>query len=392
LERLPPSAPRPALELLGKILAVSPSAASTAALRLGFFDKAFSWQALISFADEQEVFAPLILALRQRSLLLPVPRAAEARDKHITSKLNSMYDQHLARQADLRDQLVTIIAAFNRRQITPLLIKGACHLTATEGWQLARGMRDLDLVVKPDQAGDAFNVLKQLGYQQAEALDYSSYHHLAPMLLRDRHGAVELHTEALADSAEHVLTTKEAWALASSQHFQGADFYALPAAWHLLHGLLHHQVSDRGHARHLLALKGLWEFSMGANEVPREGWNLMAGHMEARSQLDVLASWIMQAHRVFGLPVPDSVTISGAARDHADTTLRRAAWPYPARRAMFIADQLRFAFDRETLASRYGSEPGQSTLGIAGKHVAYLVGKYRGDAWRRIVGSSKRVS
>jgi hypothetical protein len=40
----------------------------------------------------------------------------------------------------------------------------------------------------------------------------------------------------------------------------------------LLHGLLHHQLADRGHARHMLAIKGLWEFSRVGTEVsqPRQ--------------------------------------------------------------------------------------------------------------------------
>ena len=394
LERLPPSASRPALELLGKILELNPTAASTAALRLGFFNNGFSWPALVAFANAHELLPPLVLALRQRSLLFPVPQAADAdtRDKHITSRLTSAYNEHLARQDDLRDQLVAIVAALNRRKITPLLIKGACHLTATEGWSLARGMRDLDLVVRPEQADDAKDVLIALGYWSDDTSELSGQHHLAQMQRRDRHGAVEIHTAALAFNAAHVLTDDEIWQLSSSRNFQDASFCALPAAWHLLHGVLHHQVSDRGHARYLLALKGLWEFCMAANELSNDEWRLIASHMEARGRLDVLSSWIVQANRLFGLAVPDVVQISDAARDHADTTLRRAAWPYPARRALFIADQLRFAFDRETLALRYDSDPGQSTLGIAGKHLVYLARKYRGDALRRVVGSSKRVS
>src|ERR1700738_2407718 len=123
LERLPPSVSHSDLTLLGKILEVRPTAASTTALRLGFFDKYFSWASLVDFANAHDLLAPLIFALRERSLLFPVPHSSDSatREKHVTSRLTSTWNQHLERQDDLRDQLLTIIAALNEGEITPLL-------------------------------------------------------------------------------------------------------------------------------------------------------------------------------------------------------------------------------------------------------------------------------
>ena len=394
MERLPPSVSHSALNLLGKILEIRPAAGSTTALRLGFFDQTFSWPSLLNFANEHDLLAPLVFALRQRSLLFPVPHAAGAdtQEKHITSRLTSAYNQHLFRQDDLRDQLFTIMAALNERQIIPLLIKGAYHLTVMEGWSAARGMRDLDILVRPAQVGDATAALKSLGYQFAYLPELDGQNHLPQMQLRDRHGAVELHTGALAFNAERLLPTDGIWELSSPRDFRGTHFRTLPAAWHVLHGLLHHQVADRGHARHILALKGLWEFSMGASELSAQDWRLIVAHMEDRGQIDVVSSWVAQANSLFGLPIPESVKISDVARHHASQTLRRAAWPYPLRRAMFITDQFGFAFHPETLALRYGSGRQRSKLGMAGKHLIYLVRKYRGDALRRLIGSNRRIS
>ena len=59
---------------------------------------------------------------------------------------------------------------------------------------------------------------------------------------------------------------------------------------------------------------------------------------------------------------------------------------------MFITDQFGFAFHPETLALRYGSRRQRSKLGMAGKHLIYLVRKYGSDALRRLIGSNRRIS
>ncbi|WP_291574603.1 nucleotidyltransferase family protein [Bradyrhizobium sp.] len=394
MERLPPSVSHSDLALLGKILEVRPTTASSAALRLAFFDKCFSWPSLVEFANAHDLLAPFVLALRDRSLLFPVPHTCDSatREKHVTTRLTSTWNQHLERQDDLRDQLLTIIAALNEREITPLLIKGACHLTEMEGWSVARGMRDLDIVVQPAELGDATAALKLLGYEFANLPELDGQHHLLQMQLSDRHGAVELHSNALAFNAEPLLPTDRIRELSVNRDFRGTQFRKLPAAWHVLHGLLHHQVADRGHARHLLALKGLWEFSMGANELSARDWHVIIAYMENSGQIDVLLSWVAQGNSLFGLPIPETVRITENARAHASETIRRAAWPYPLRRAMFITDQFGFAFHPDTLAQRYGSRRERSKLGMAGKHLIYLLRKYRGDALHRLIGSNRRIS
>lgn len=394
MERLPPSVSHSDLTLLGKILEVRPTTASSSALRFAFFDERFSWPSLVEFATAHDLLAPLVFALRERSLLLPVPHTLDsaAREKHITTRLTSTWNQHLERQDDLRDQLLTIIAALNEREITPLLVKGACHLTELEGWCKARGMRDLDIVVQPAQLGGAATALELLGYEFAHPPELDGLHHLPEMHLRDRHGAVELHSNALAFNAEPVLPSNRIWELSTLQVFRGKRFRTLPAAWHILHGLLHHQVADRGHARHLLALKGLWEFSMGASKLSAQDWHPIIGHMANGGQSDVLLSWVAQANLLFGLQIPEPITITENAMVHARETTRRAAWPYPLRRAMFITDQFGFAFRADTLALRYGSRHKRSKLGLAGSHLIHLFRKYRGDALSRIVGSNRRIS
>jgi hypothetical protein len=284
----------------------------------------------------------------------------------------------------LRAQLVAILAALNSHGIVPLLLKGAVHLTiAQPEWHEARSMRDLDILVAASEAETANRVLSSMGYRpdhDPPPLD----RHLPELRLPDRSGTVEIHTEALAFSARHALTTEEVWTRAEPQTFAGTALQLLPPEWHLLQGMLHHQIADRGHARRLLAIKGLWEFAMVGSGVSPSAWHAIIEHAEKRGILDVLASWVVQANRLFGFKSPDGLVVSAEARKHAEATFSRARVPYQVRQAAFVFDRLRFAFNRETLAIRYGRS---QNVGLAAlRHFVFLMRRYRSQLAQRWPG------
>jgi hypothetical protein len=287
--------------------------------------------------------------------------------------LPAAYREHLERQADLREQLSAVLSALNAQGIVPLLLKGAVHLTASEGqWHEARAMRDLDILVRAGDAEQASQVLSSLGYRpdpDPPPLD----RHLPEFWAPGRAGTIEIHTEALSFNAREALTTPEVWAHAQAGSFAGTKFMVLPAEWHLLHGLLHHELADRGHARRSLALKGLWEFTKIAGTVSPQGWHDIIEHAEARGILEVLASWTIQANRLFGLSAPPKLMSSDAGSKHADATFRRARASYQMRQALFVADKLRFAFSPQTLALRYGEHQNRGSTVL--RHLGFL--------WRR---------
>jgi hypothetical protein len=376
LDRLPRTiTDQDLLALLGAVLANDPTPQSTGELRLRSFQPGFSWQALVDLAIAHEVLPPLVFGLNQRSLLLPVPArlSEEARTAHVTSRLASAYRQHLDRQADLRAQLEVALAALNGEGIVPVLLKGALHLTmAQPEWHEARGMRDLDILVPASEAANANRILSSLGYRpdhDPPPID----RHLPELRLPDRAGTIEIHTEALSFPARYAFTTGEVLSRAVTRSFAGASIQVLPPEWHLLHGMLHHQLADRGHARRMLAIKGLWEFSRVGAEIPPVGWRAIVEHAEQRGILDMLSSWSVQANRLFGLEAPQELMTLEAGRKHADATFRRARTSYGLRQALFLADKLRFAFAPKTLALRYGQRGNAGAAAL--RHMGFL--------WRR---------
>ncbi len=395
MELLPPAISDPDLfAVLVDILAIPAEAAENTRLRLRLIERAASWQALVELADAQGVMAPFVWALKRRALLLPVPDrlAGSETAEHPTIQLETIYRQHLERRRRQHDQLAAVIEALNRVKIEPLLLKGARYLAAASGsWREARDMRDLDLLVRPDDAGRALNALAAEGYSAAP--DHGPVdQHLPELWKSGCPSAVEIHLEALAFSARAILPTDDIWRRGIRLSETCGAYVVLPDEWHLLHALVHHQVSDRGHVRRILALKPLWEFAMLGNEVTDQGWRSIGDHMASVAQSEVLADWIVQAAELLALTYPSGIAISQRARAHAQATITeasRAAW---LRRARFLADQVRFGFSRKTMAVRYQLDEDAVSAATFGRHLQFLLQRYRGRLWRRLTGRGDRLS
>jgi hypothetical protein len=402
LELLPPTiADAESLALLGEILRLKPTLAETSALRLRLFARNFSWQALVDLADAHGVLMPCVLALKQRSLLLPLPRAGRGTsdnsqenvedDAHVTSRLEAAYAQHLARREALRSELVAAVTALNGAGIVPLVIKGARYLTADcPPWSEARGMRDIDILVPRARGADAVAALRAAGYVAA-AGETPTDHHLPEMRRGEDSFTVEPHIEALGFAARKLLPTDLLWGVSVPGQLASYRLSVLPPAWHMLHAALHHQVSDRGYARHVLAIKDVWEFAQLTDGLAAADWQAIMDHMRRAGAADMLGSFLAQAEMLFAAAFPAGVMPSPAARAHARATLRRAQSPAWLRRTLFVADKLRFAFAGETLAVRYPRSPA-GPLGATARHVGFLFRLHGGDAMRRMIGRRDRAS
>src|SRR5690349_5627261 len=349
----------------------------------------FSWQALIDLATQQELLPPLIQALEQRALLPPQPHAARGRD-HVAVRLQQYYVQHLARRESQKRQLQNILRPLNRLGIAPLILKGARYMVAPiDDWCEARTFRDIDLLLRADNADRAFSELVNLGYQPGEPY-MPNYHHLPDLQRGGEPGTVEIHTAALASAGEKVMSTEFVWRNASP--VADGTFYVLPAHWHALHSLLHHQLSDRGYNRCMLDLKSLWEWTMLSRDWSRDQWQQIVTHIRNAEALDVLGSFLLQAHRLFDAALPDLVPISATAAQNAATTLDFALAPRWRRRGSFVVDQFCYAFARETLAARYGKAPANISVADGARYLVHLLRSHRGGLLRRLVGYRDRPS
>jgi hypothetical protein len=349
----------------------------------------FSWQALIEFATQQDLLPPLIYALAKRALLPPVPHTAK-HDGHVTLRLEQYYREHLARQELERMQLQKILHRLNRSGISPLILKGACYLLApVAAWCEARTLRDIDLLLRPDDADRAFAELVAEGYQPGQAY-MPNYHHLPELQRAGEPVSIEIHTAALSLDGQRVLSTEFAWC--NARKARDGSYFVLASPWHALHCLLHHQLSDRGYARRILGLKPLWEWTMLSREWSRDEWQGVVAHMREAGAVDLLGSWLVQAHRLFGAPLNDFVPISSQASHNACETLDLAFAPHWRRRTIFVIDQLRHSFAKDTLAARYSKAPANISVADRARYLVHLLREHRGAVLRRLVSHSDRLS
>jgi len=392
LELLPPSIRNPELlMLLGDILKADADQGAVPALRVRLMRPDFSWQALLDLAVQHDVLPPLIQALSQRALLPPVPRRATPADSdHVTPRLQQCYREHLARRQLLTAQLQNILRGLNRDGIFPLILKGARYLVApVAAWSEARTFRDIDLLLRPSDADRAFTILVAEDYRPGQPY-MPNYHHLPELERQGEPSSVEIHTAPLSLAGQAALSADFLWRHA----VKAADgsCFILPAKWQALHCLLHHQLADRGYARRILALKPLWEWMMLTRHGARDDWQEIERHMRDAGALDLLGSWLAQAHHLFGAPLPNEIAIPAQAAQNAAATFKRASAPHWRRRTSFVMDQLRYSFSKDTLAARYGKAPEKISVADGGRYLLALLRQHRGSLLRRLVGHQDRLS
>lgn len=389
MEWLPPRITDPALlELAGAILQPAPRAEASTTLRQRIFGPGFRWAELIEFASGQDILPPLVWALQTRHLLMPVPKSLppERRQQFVTTRLLDAFAEHLARQHDLKAQLHACLAALNHAGITPVILKGARYLLDAEPhWGTARPMRDIDLLIQPEDGAAAINALTGIGYV-ADAPSGLLSHHLPELRMAGRHGVVELHTQALAPAGASLMTTDFIWRNAVPVAVPGAgSAFILPPVWQALHAMLHHQASDDGYDQHILALKPLWEFACLAGSYSVADWASLAAHPGIG---DLLGSWCVQAEQVFRLNYPADLPISAGARAQSRACLVEASEPDRRRRARFLTRQLRRGFSREVLALRYGVRPDAVGILLRTRHAWFLLRRYRFRLGARLFGGT----
>ena len=252
-------------------------------------------------------------------------------------------------------------------------------------------MADFDLLLSPNQAERAFSALMAVGYRPNPGARFipGLSHHL-PALEHPREPVtVELHVRSLSPAADLVMSTEHVWTHAVEAGDRSC--LILPSRWHALHGLLHHQIQDRGHVQRVLNIRALWEWASLAATFTVDDWDAVHAHMHSAGASDVLDSWIVQAERTFKLDVPRRHAVSAAGRAHAEASFRMAAKPYWRRRTRYIVHQLRVSFARETLALKYGTERSRVWPLVALTNLMDLLRAHRGKVLQRLTGYRDRL-
>ena len=143
-----------------------------------------------------------VLELANNTLTTPflidlVERPGQSVPEDVKAFVRDIYRRNALRNDRLKAQLEEAVAALNARDVIPVLLKGSAILaTAASERRATRIMADLDLLVDPEQAETALQVLADLDYQSHFRAPPGSQKQYSDLKRARDVGMIDLHQEA----------------------------------------------------------------------------------------------------------------------------------------------------------------------------------------------------
>ena len=337
------------LFLLCECLSLHPRGGQIEGLRDRLSGTDALWQAIIQLATSAYLGPALWVALGQKDLRDLLPDDA-------VDFLGDSFRLNELRNENIRAEAVALLRAANIAGLVPLLLKGGGHLFVPYSPLIqGRMMGDLDIVAEPGTVKRLALVFQDMGYEVMRDQEpwSHSYLHLS------RKGAIatiDLHHDV--GKQRHVLPIEAAFSAATMIHHDDVTLRLLMPTHQVLFNIFHAAVQDRTYKLGRLPLRSLRDLSCLAEEYGSEiDWRQVRGSMHENGYGGAFGSYLYQAHRLFGFPVPPGLTLSWGARLHFKwcLLLRRRRF---LRRAIEIWATVTHPFERAHFEYAYGRSSG----------------------------------
>lgn len=280
------------------------------------------WDQVLRQAGTGYALTNLKIALERRSLVSAVPQA-------IWQSLLELYRLNQARNHLLFTHLLGIGQHCNQIGVKPLLLKGAQRLvTGTDLGERVLG--DLDLLIPADRIDDCFQMLLDLGWQEAPAKASAPFgwkfcHHLAPLLHPTEPITIELHHQVLDLAIQKLLPVSDAWATARERNLdQGISFLELAPDEQIRHTIIHGCWDACCESNLLLPplplqLRSLLDL-VELRHSSEQGidWCAIHDQFAAQRQQTTLNAYLIAIYALFGQPLPKVLRPSKLARWKGD--------------------------------------------------------------------------
>ena len=368
LERPRKLSSRDLLLFVARCASVDHSASATESLRRHIRRSPAYWSQVVDFANS-ELLAPLLwVVLSEKGVAgdLPPEAADRLRRAHLLNRV---------RHERIRGELLAILRALNAAGIVPVLLKGAVDLFVNRySDPAARILRDLDLLVLKPGHDRAVVTLRQMGYRlkerEAAWVTYSS-----DLVRAGAMAPVDL--QWFISGQRGVLSPEDAWRDSLVHHECGVEFRTLSIEHQLVHNLLHSELQDRGSdvgfvwLRQLLDFVALCRLHEGAIE-----WSRVIDSFARHGLRRVPVKRLYMAQRLLGLPMPQGLRPTLAARFHYARCLTQLRWRWSMGLAGMAAAGLS-SLDGRLLDLIYETGEGRRALaGVRVRHGLRLLGHY----------------
>ncbi|MEO8668336.1 MAG: nucleotidyltransferase family protein, partial [Bauldia sp.] len=349
------------LGLLGGCLAFSSNPVADLRRRLfapGGFESVFRT------AGNCRLLPVLAGELKRRALAPPIPQQTQA-DGTLTSAaaIEQALADHATQRQRFSELLNEIIALLNQQGIDPILLKGARSLwIGRPEW---RGLRDLDILVAPQEADRAERTLLESGFGQLpDAHERPRHHHRTPLFRADSPGWVEIHVRGGNHYAERLLPTAELVWAATTETREGRRARLLSPVHHVLHAMIHHHAGHSAFAHGTMDIKGLYEFASELGDLDdaarRDVRHRADAHPRLAAMLDL---WIAAAADLFGFVVSEPFAIDADATARWRDIRRRLTGAPAGGKLQGYATEIAFASSTARLRRQPGGGHGPGRLG-----------------------------
>jgi hypothetical protein len=242
--------------LLAYFLSPCKDAEQVQALREVILEGKVNWKELLYQANLHLCTPLWYIQLNRDGLLELLP-------DDLQKYLDCIYAENAERNIRLCSGLIELLNAFSDKGIDALLLKGAATIfDDLYGDMGSRMMRDLDILVKPEQVDAASAVLQKLGYLQHKVpgADYDHHHHLPGFYKQSTGVLIEIHFRVSSGHVGHIIPADIAWDAAVRVGLGGATAFALEPSWRQLHNAANALFSERAFILGRVSLLQLSEF------------------------------------------------------------------------------------------------------------------------------------
>ncbi|WP_458628854.1 nucleotidyltransferase family protein [Winogradskyella sp. PC D3.3] len=211
----------------------------------------FDWDKIVIEGSKQLVLPTLYCRLKAKEVLHLLPH-------ELVDYLEEITNINRSRNIRILNQVHTISQILNHHNIDHVFLKGTALLAS--GCYKDNGERmvgDIDILVEKSEVYNAFDILKNAGYNKTFGFSYDKkdFRHLDRLISEDELAAIELHTHLL---------NKPHWSLLNMESIlnskQSINTIAVPHINHIIqHLILSWQLNDNGHYYNITSIKSIYD-------------------------------------------------------------------------------------------------------------------------------------
>ncbi|WP_179333457.1 nucleotidyltransferase family protein [Winogradskyella costae] len=211
----------------------------------------FDWDIIVIEGSKNLMLPALYCRLKAKKLLHLLP-------EELTNYLKEITSINRSRNLRILNQVQTISQILTQHNIDHVFLKGTALLASgCYNDQGERMVGDIDILVEKSKVYNAFDILKNSGYDKTFGYAYNKkdFRHLDRLMSKDELAAIELHTELL---------NKRHWPLMNIPSILNSkkikNLIPVPNTYDLSkHLILSWQLNDKGHYYNAISLKSVYD-------------------------------------------------------------------------------------------------------------------------------------